>query len=335
MNQERYINEKRGVWEELEEILVRIDRGGLRALSPGELRRLGELYRRTASHLAYAKVHFPGSGTVTYLNQLVARAHSRVYLSAPASARDILGFFRNIFPQAFRRASLSIGLAASIFLLGSIAGYVAIALDPNLAEALVPENIRNFTAQAREGEIFPEPLRPLISSLILINNVKVGILAFGLGLTLGLGTAYVLFSNGLLLGALAAHFQAKGLGLPFWSLILPHAVLELIAIFVAGGAGFLLGWALIDPGHYTRRDALVLRGRQAIALILGSLPFFLVAAAIEGFITPLGVSPWAKLAFAAMTGMAALFYLGRGRRVPVSQPSTPLDLEILVDHGRG
>lgn len=334
MNQEQYINEKRPVWEELEGILARIDRGGLRALTPGELRRLGELYRRTASHLAYAKVHFPGSRTSYYLNQLVARAHSRVYLTAPAGARDILAFFKDIVPQVFRRASVPIGLAAVVFLLGSIAGFVAIALDPNLAEALVPENIRNFTAQAREGEIFPEPLRPLISSLILVNNVKVGVLAFGLGVTLGLGTAYVLFYNGLLLGALAAHFHAKGLAVPFWSLILPHGVLELLAIFVTGGAGFLLGWALVDPGHYSRRDALILRGRQAIILVVGSVPFFLVAAVIEGFITPLGISPWAKLGFAALTGLAALVYLGRGRKSRASEPSTPLDLQVLIDHSR-
>jgi uncharacterized membrane protein SpoIIM required for sporulation len=143
----------------------------------------------------------------------------------------------------------------------------------------------------------------------MLNNIKVGIMAFGLGITLGVGTALVLFQNGITLGALAAKYHQAGLAYPFWALILPHGVVEFLAIFICGAAGFALGWPLVAPGELTRSEALAAGGRRAIVLLVGSVPLFIFAATIEGWITPAGGVPeWGKNLIGAVTGAVALAY---------------------------
>ncbi len=150
--------------------------------------------------------------------------------------------------------------------------------------------------------------------MIMVNNIKVGILSFALGFTWGLGTIFVLFNNGLMMGVLGAIFAAKGFALEFWSHILPHGVLELLAIFICGGAGLVMAKAVVKPGDYSRRDALLVQGRIALKLVLGTIPLFVVAALIEGFITPSLMPNSGKLTVAAGSLVAFLFYIFSGSR---------------------
>ena len=147
-----------------------------------------------------------------------------------------------------------------------------------------------------------------------MNNIRVSFLAFTAGLLLGLGTVAILFYNGLLLGSLTAMFLNWKLSLSFWALILPHGVIELPCIFIAGGAGLLLGGALLVHRSRSRKEALQERGLVAVRLALGIVPLLAIAAAIEGFITPLTIiGPYAKLGFALLAAAALGVYLLRGR----------------------
>lgn len=173
----------------------------------------------------------------------------------------------------------------------------------------MPDAMRYHEARERTGEIFPVELRSLIGTAILINNVRVGLLAFGLGVTAGIGTALVLFHNGLVVGALAAHYFRAGLSYPFWVLILPHGALELMAIFLSGAAGFCLGWPLVAPGDRTRLQAFAAGARRAVVLMMGALPFFVIAAVIEGFVTPMtSLSEAGKYGVAGITLLLGLGY---------------------------
>src|SRR5699024_2311035 len=115
-------------------------------------------------------------------------------------------------------------------------------------------------------------------------------LAFAGGITFGLLTVYVLIYNGLLIGALAAVFWNDGKSYVFWAFILPHGVIELIAIFVAGGAGLLMGYILFVPGPYSRVSHLKTEAKRSVLLMLGTVPIFIIAGIIEGFITPASFS---------------------------------------------
>lgn len=298
-------------------MLARAARTGLAALPPDDLETAARLYRRAVADLAHAQAYFPGSQVEGYLSRLVVRGHAELYAESPGAIRSVLRFYAREFPRLVRRTLRAVALAAVILVLGGVAGSWAVQANPGLARALVPDWVRVLRPEASEGEILGLAARPVISALILVNNVRVAVLALGLGLSAGLGTAYVLFWNGVLLGALTARFHAAGLGGPFWALILPHGWLELTAVVLAGGAGFVLGWAVVDPGPYTRREALGMRGREALSILLGTLPMWLIAAGIEGFVTPLAIPAAWKHAAGVGAGLAAWLYLAlAGRRGP-------------------
>lgn len=315
MNQDQFVARRQAAWKELADILAAAQRKGPRRLPLEQVERLGLLYRRAASDLAYARTYFPGGHAAAYLNQLVSRAHNLIYAEEPQRLRSLWRLFARTVPETVRGAWRPLLLSATLMILGGLAGFFAILYDPNLAEALVPAEMRFHEPAAPDGDILPVPLRSVVGTAILINNVQVALLAFGLGVTLGIGTALVLLHNGVIIGALAAHYFRAGLSLSFWALILPHGVLELMAIFLAGAAGFCLGWPIVAPGRLTRRAAFSAGARRAGILILGSLPLFLVAAAIEGFITPMSsLSEWGKYAVAAVTGALGLAYWALGGR---------------------
>lgn len=326
MNQDQFVAKRQEAWRELAAILAVSQRQGARRLSLTQVEQLGRLYRQTASDLAYARTYFPTSPTVAYLNQLVTQAHTAIYAEEPQRLKTLWRFFARTVPQRVREAWKPLLLSTGLLLLGGLIGFLAILYDPNLADALVPAQMRHHQATAHDGEIFPVEMRSLIGSLILINNVRVGLLAFGLGVTLGVGTAVVLFYNGVIIGALAAHYFQAGLSYPFWALILPHGALELMAIFLSGAAGFCLGWPLVAPGDLTRRAAFAAGARRAVVLMVGSLPFFLIAAAIEGFVTPMSsLSEAGKYVVALVTGALGLAYwLLPGRKPRAGSTTYPV-----------
>ena len=129
-------------------------------------------------------------------------------------------------------------------------------------------------------------IEPLASTGIAINNLVVSFRAIAGGISLGAFTAYILFLNGVMIGAIATLVGQNGLAFPFWAFVLPHGSLELPAIFLAGGAGFLIGRALLFPGKYRRVDALKVYGAEAAKLTFGIIPMLAIAGLIEGFFSP-------------------------------------------------
>jgi uncharacterized membrane protein SpoIIM required for sporulation len=171
------------------------------------------------------------------------------------------------------------------------------------------------TAQGKGYIDVPEFYMPVLASRIIANNVQVTFLAFAGGVLAGVGTALVLVTNGVHLGAVAALFAHHGASLALWSFVLPHGIIELTAICVAGGAGVWLGSALLLPGRRTRREVLVERGREAISLVGGTAVLLAVAGVIEGFISPAQLPLPIKLAVAASSAVLLAGYLllaGRG-----------------------
>ena len=128
--------------------------------------------------------------------------------------------------------------------------------------------------------------RPYFSSFIMQNNIQVTFLAFGGGMTSGLLTIWIMVFNGLLLGGLTGLTAHHGVGFELWTFVIGHGVVELTVIFIAGGAGLMLGWAILQPGLRRRRDALTLAAQEAVKLLIGCVPLLVIAGLIEGFISP-------------------------------------------------
>ncbi len=298
------------------------DREGLARLDVDEARELGRLYRAVSADLLRARSRAGSADLVDYLNDLVARAHARLSPGRKVRWSEARSFFAATFPRLFRAERAAVSLAAVVFLAGAFFGAAAMAFDPDAWGYLIDGQHRYLDPDARVAReaasgTVPSGGQAAFSSFLFTHNIRVAILAFVVGLFGGVLTAVVLFYNGVLLGALAQSYHAKGHALFFWAWILPHGFLEITAIFIAGGAGFVLGRAILRPGRKTRREALREEGKRGALLLLGTAPILVVAGVVEGTLSqwhePV-VPAWLKLVFAHTAFLVLCLYLLRAGR---------------------
>lgn len=308
---DRFINERKSAWQRLEVLLHLLDRMTLRRLHREEVRELGRIYRRTASDLAIARAESRDPRLVNYLNSLVIRAHGRIYRADAQGRQRVRDFFGRDFPVAFRRTWRYTATAFGVFLLFSVIFFFGTRLDPDFSEfAGISPFFRELVINNRTH--WWEDLNKanqIGSSQIFTNNIRVTFYAFALGAMFGLGTLYVLAFNGAMFGAIMALTYRAGFGNDLLAFVVGHGVIELSCIFIAGGAGLLIGTALLMPGNLTRADALKSRGLDAVRLIVGCIPLLVIAGIIEGFISPAPISPVIKFTVAGVTGVALYLYL--------------------------
>ncbi len=318
-------------WRRLEELLKKA-RGKPSRLSVEELQELERLYGRATADLSYARTRGGPEETLQYLNRLVARAHSLVYRRPKGRAGTVLRFYAAEFPGVFRRTLPYVLLSALILFGSGLGAYISVRADERNAYRLVPaaclvapEEWEERAAGTREvPQIFP----PMLASLIVSNNVQVTFFAFALGITCGAGTAYIMLTNGLLLGAVAGLFARSGLSLQFWATILPHGVLELSAVAIAGGAGLLVGRAVLFPGRRSRREALHRFGLLGVKLVLGCIPLLVIAGCIEAFVSPSALPASVKYSVGLLSGVGLAAYLFGAGHGGVRDASPPREEAI-------
>jgi uncharacterized membrane protein SpoIIM required for sporulation len=310
-----------------------LDRAGSdpRRLEAFEIERLSQLYRQVVSDLALARRDFPRDQVVEYLNGLASRAYPLVYRAPVGSWRRLGQFFLEEFPARYRAAGWFVLAAFLLFALPSVAGCFVVLADPPLAEEILPPGVTRVVREGRLWTEIPGILRPLAASTIATNNIQVSMMAFAGGILLGTLTIYVLVFNGLLFGAIFGYTHLYGLDGKLAAFVSPHGYLELTVIFIAGGAGLQVAWAILHPGLLGRRDALVRAGREAVLLVIGAAPILVLAGIIEGFISPSSLPDPLKLVFGPLTGIALHLFLlgpvvwtrvgigGRGRRLVIAR----------------
>lgn len=286
-------------------------------MAPEEVLELGRLYRAASSDLAIAQRDYAEDRATAALNALVAEAHALVYSEAQVSGRAIADFFRRDLPRIVRENLGYVGLAFGLFVAPAVAAYVFGTLNPALLDSTLPDDLRRSLERRQLWTDIREELRPFAASAIMTNNIQVSFIAFAGGALAGTLTAFVLVQNGLLFGSVFAATGGAGLLGALLEFVTPHGFVELSVIFLAGGAGFRVASAILDPGDLSRRDALRLRGAQAVRIVLGCIPLLVLAGLIEGFISPAAI-PWpAKAAVGLGTGALLWAYLlGAGRTSP-------------------
>jgi uncharacterized membrane protein SpoIIM required for sporulation len=288
MRADEFYQSRKGDWETLSRLLEQ-SQSDMRGLSESLVIDMARLYRATTSDLALAKRDFPRNAVTVYLNQLVARAHAVVYRSEPLALHRLWHFATTDFPHLFRATWIFTFIAALFFILPAIASGVVTYVRPESATLLLPPQAHRLISIVEDQELWidiPVEERPYVSAFIMRNNIQVSFLAFASGLTAGLLTLWVLFFNGLMIGTLTGLTAFHGIGFELWTFVIGHGVIELTIIFIAGGSGLMLGWAILRPGLMRRRDALAQAARKAVYLLLGAVPWLVVAGTIEGFISP-------------------------------------------------
>lgn len=280
---ERFREERESDWRELDELLGRRRRDRRDARS---VLRVATLYRGAAADLALARRRYRGDPVVVRLESLVVRARQAVYSEEPrrASPRE---FFGRTYWQRVRERPGALWLAIALLLVPAIVAGIWAMDDPGSALGLVPGNLRGAVQPVGDtGMTTAESAA--FSSAVLTNNIQVTFLAFAAGIFFGVGTAVVLAYNGATLGAVAGGAIGAGNGKGFVEFVAAHGVIELSCIAVAASAGLRVGYAIVAPGALPRREALALEARAAIAIILGTIPWVVLAGIIEGFVTRAG-----------------------------------------------
>jgi uncharacterized membrane protein SpoIIM required for sporulation len=324
MRERTFVTRRQTGWDELEALLARADRSGLRRLGANDLEALALHYRAATTDLAAAQSRDYSDDLRGYLNRLVARAHAYVYAGAsPGGWSRIANFFTTLFPREVRRSGRIILACAALFVVAGLVAYWLVAERPLDVYALLPAAEIPVVQKSLHDSNFSidSTFAPAMSTIIITNNIKVAALAFAGGMTVGILTLWEILNNGLSVGALGALFTKKGFGPDFWATIAPHGVIELTAIQISGGAGLLLAQAIVAPGRLRRIDALQQNGRRAGVLMIGVAGMLVVAGTIEGFVSPLRTSIPFRLGVGALTAVLLIAYFGlAGRAEPQSKP---------------
>lgn len=311
-------------WLELESLLDRVEKSGIKAMTFKELSRLPVLYRGALSSLSVARAISLDRNLLDYLESLASRAYICVYGVRRGLGEAFVAFLARRFPREFRAHRWLLLLSAVILLLGSTVGFLMTERDPDNYYRLVPSGMtqgRSPTSTAEElqevlfSEVPVEGGLNLFASFLFSHNAQIGILCFALGFAAGVPVFYLLFTNGQVLGAIGALYHGHSLGAEFWGWVLPHGITELGAVVICGGAGLIVARALILPGRRGRLYALSRAGRQAGILVMGAVAMLFVAAGIEGYfrqlVTDTGVR-WAVALGTVLLWSTYFTFAGRG-----------------------
>ena len=307
----RFIDDRKNNWQRLEDLLIIADSATLRGLSKAEVREFGELYRRTASDLAIARAETRDPKVVNYLNSLVIRAHGKIYRAESQGVNLVWKFFAKDFPRTFRKHWRYTALAFLIFTVFAIFSGVLCYNDQNFADQLGLAEIRYAAQTDHQWWTSLNSQNQVGASAILTNNILVAFMAFTYGVFFGIGTVYVLITNGLSIGGVVGVcYQANpAFANELVTFMVGHGFIELSCIFIAGGAGMLVGYSIINPGDLTRLQAFKKSGMEAIQLAIGCAAFLVIAGTIEGFLSPSSLPAWVKFATGISTGIAMYAYL--------------------------
>jgi len=312
----RWLEKRKPQWQRLEQLVNRSGRRGVAALSHDELQELGLLYRQTASDLATVREDITSRLFTSYLNQLLARTHNLIYMGRRPNWGGIWRFYVDTYPRVFREAFPLVLLAALVFIGGGLAGAVVTLRDAAFAHRILgPQMIETI----EKREMWTHSIlavKPMAASGIMTNNITVGFLMFVAGITAGLGTLWMLITNGLLMGVLAVTTARAGMALQLCDFVAAHGALELPAIFIAAGAGLEIARGLLFPGVLTPKESLRQAGNRGTKLLLGELPLLIVAGVIEAFVSPTRVPTALKFTLSAALFTALVLYLSSGMKKP-------------------
>jgi uncharacterized membrane protein SpoIIM required for sporulation len=316
-------------WRTLSDLVDRVLRRGLTSLDESELEALPRLYRATLSSLSVARRTAMDRQLIAYLEALSARAYLAVYGTRRTRRGALVRSLTHTFPRRVRAMWPELLMSLGITALGALVSWTLVGLDPAWYYAFVDPAL----AGDRDPTSTTEHLRSVLysdgdggslsffASWLFTHNAGIGLTAFGLGFIAGVPTAYLLFTNGLMLGAFLRLYAERGLLLPLLGWLGPHGIPEIGAVILCGAAGFHLARGLLLPGERSTREAMAYRGRRAAIVVLGSVVLFAIAGVIEGVFRQVVDSDTIRF---AMTGINAAWFFGwlllMGRGGPREEP---------------
>lgn len=298
------LNEEK--WKDFEHKLK-----NLKTLASDEL---SYIYVHLTEDLAYAQGKYPGAQLALYLNELTVLVHNRIYKNKPEQKSRFVSFWTKEVPKELHNAYPYLGYSFLILMVGVLIGALSAANDTTFARLILGDTYVDMTLQnIAEGDpmgVYKSTSEGLMFFAITANNIRVALFAFAAGLLFSVGTGYILFQNGVMLGVFHYLFFQHDLFTESVFTIWIHGTLEISAIIIAGAAGIIMGNGILFPGTYPRLYAFQKAAKRGLKIVLGLIPFFIVAGFLESFITrhtewPLGI----KIFIILVSLFITIFYL--------------------------
>ncbi len=275
--------------------------------------KLADLYIELMDDLSYAQTHYPDSNTTIYLNGLAVDIYQAIYENKKESAKNrLFNFWLYELPYEFYKVQRYLLYAFLIFAASVLIGVVSTAYDPTFPRVILGDSYVNMTLEnIRQGDpmaVYKDPNSTLMFYQITTNNIKVSFMAFISGFLAGIGTVYIMFKNGIMLGAFQWFFHNEGILKESFLTIWIHGALEISAIVIAGAAGLLLGSGVVFPQTYKRSISITKKGRQALKIVVGLIPIFIMAGFLESFVTRLTDMYWVFRLGIILTSFGFIIY---------------------------
>jgi uncharacterized membrane protein SpoIIM required for sporulation len=305
MQEAAFIKRNKPRWEEFEK--------AVKSGTPTPPDRLAELFIQITDDLAFAQTQYPESRVTQYLNALASSVHRAIYKNKKEERNRFVNFWKTEVPQAVWTSRRQIGYALVIFLIAGAIGGLSVAHDDTFSRLILGDGYVNMTLEnIKKGNptgVYSSRGEADMFFQITLNNILVSFRVFIFGVFLSLGAGLLLFYNGLMVGTFLAFLyreQEMAQALP---VLLLHGTIELSSIVVAAGAGFVLGNSLLFPGTYSRLTSFRMGARRGLKVVVGLLPFFVLAGFIESFITRYGFMHWSvKVLIIGLSALLMLFY---------------------------
>ena len=305
MKEVTFIRRNIDKWKETERVVEQA-----KTLSPDKL---ADVYVEITADLAFSQTHFPNSRITIYLNNLAFALHHEIYRNKREKWGRVFTFWTDEVPQTMYDARRELLISFVVFTISIFIGVLSTANDPNFVRLILGNS---YVDMSLENIANGEPMAVYNGSSevpmflgITLNNIMVSFYCFAMGILTSFGTGYILFSNGVMVGAFQTFFYQHGLLWESSLAIFLHGTLELWAIIVAGAAGLALGNGWLFPGTYSRLESFRRGAKRGLKIIVGTVPVFIMAGFIEGFVTRHTDLPTAlRLGFILVSLAFILFY---------------------------
>lgn len=320
MNKRQFLKDRTGQWKRFEYMLSRHTQTGGRKMRSKEVLEYSRLFRELSNDLAIIRSRGWGEQLESYLNSLVARGHNLFYSAPPGGLRMVAKFLGSGFPNLFRKYASYMLAGSLLFYVPLILTWVLVQNDPDVGPLFVPKASLDgarmmYAYDPDEVEAVPNDSRAEMGGFYVWNNVGIAFRCYVGGILCGVITVYLMVFNGAAIGTTAGYVIAGGNSKSFLSFVISHGSFELTAICIAGGAGLMLGNAILHPGQRTRAEALRVIGFESVKLALGAGVMLLIAAVIEGFWSPPnGIPSSVKFVVGGVLWAAVFAYLGLAGR---------------------
>jgi len=305
MNEATFIKQNKNKWEAFEKLI----NAGERTSAD----KLAEIYIKITDDLAFARTHFAKSQLTSYLNNLASDIHLSIYKNKKEESSRFISFWQFELPQVMSESLKYVLISFVIFIISGIIGALSAAHDDTFVRLIMGDQYVNETlSNIDKGDpmaIYKQMGQTEMFLGITFNNIRVSFLVFIAGLFSSIAAGYLLFSNGIMLGAFQYFFYQKGLLMTSILTIWIHGTLEISAIIIAGAAGIIMGNGLLFPGTYSRLQSFKKGAKKGLKIIIGLVPVFILAGFLEGFVTRLtGMPDLIKIAIILGSATFILIY---------------------------